>query len=58
MTLFRNEKAKYQDSRTLVHARFESRGTLKGSKTLKSLLPDPAGAEGYATDIKYNVIAE
>ena len=52
------EKAKYQVNRTLIHAGFKSRGTLKGSKTLKSLLPDPAGAEGYATDIKYNVIAE
>lgn len=33
----------------------------KGNHTIyfkSSLLPDPTGAEGYATDIKYNVIAE
>ena len=33
----------------------------KGNHTIyfkSSLPPDPSGAEGYATDIKYNVIAE
>jgi hypothetical protein len=33
----------------------------KGNHTINfksSLLPDPSGAEGYATDIKYNIIAE